>query len=46
MIFAFDSVQRLYANGRIDKEAVARAVVLNLIDAEQYKQITGENYPI
>lgn len=41
----YNTIKRLYANTK-DKELVANAVKKGWITAEQYKQITGEAYPV
>lgn len=41
----FDTVQYWYDHGWWDKSLVKLAVDLNKITADQYKTITGEDYP-
>ena len=40
----FDRLKRLYDNGEIDKERLATFVVRKAITADEYKEITGEDY--
>lgn len=40
----FDRIKRFYDAGLWTKEMVADAVRFNRIAAEQYKEITGEDY--
>ena len=41
----FDRIKRFYEAGLWTKEMVADAVVYRRITAEQYEEITGEEYP-
>lgn len=41
----FDRIKRFYDGGLWTKEMVADGVKANKITAEQYKLITGEDYP-
>lgn len=40
----FDALKRLYDAGRLPAANLKNAVTLGWITAEQYKQITGEDY--
>lgn len=40
----FERLNRLYHEGRIDKNGLLKAVEKGLISAEEYKKIVGEDY--
>lgn len=40
-----ESLKRLYEKGKLTKEDIALRVVKGTITAEEYKYITGEDYP-
>ena len=41
----FPTLKRLYDLGLFDKIKIAESVKANWITKEQYKEITGEDYP-
>ena len=41
----YNAILNLYRRNRVTKDAVADAVRKNLITADQYTEITGEEYP-
>lgn len=41
----YQKIKKYYEAGLWNKEMVANAVVKGKITAEQYKEITGEDYP-
>jgi hypothetical protein len=40
----FETIQRLYNEGRLNNEGVGNAVEKNWITPEQYEEITGNPY--
>lgn len=42
----FPTLKRLYDLGLFDKTKIAESVKYNWITKEQYKEITGEDYPV
>ena len=40
----FDTLKRLFDTGRLPATNLKKAVTLNWITAEQYTEITGEDY--
>lgn len=40
-----ESLKRLYNKGRLTKEQIAERVVKGTITVDDYKYITGEDYP-
>lgn len=42
----FDTITRLYNEGKLNNQAVKNAVTKNWITNEQYQTITGEPYTI
>lgn len=40
----YETLKRLYTEGRLTKEGLANAVIKGWITAEQYQEITGEPY--
>lgn len=40
----FDTLKRLYDSGKLTKDMLGRAIGKSWITAEQYKEITGEDY--
>lgn len=40
-----ESLKRLYEKGRLTKEQIAERVKKGTITADDYKYITGEDYP-
>jgi len=41
----YESIKRLYSQGKLSKTGMANAIELGLITAEQYAEIVGEEYP-
>ena len=39
-----ERIKRLYDTGKLNKDGVRNAVVMNLITAADYKSITGEDF--
>lgn len=42
----FETLKRLYNEGRLSKEGVANAVTKGWVTPEQYEEITGEPYTV